>query len=408
MQQSYIHIKKYRKIILVFALVILFFPLSFSAQNKDITAARNLVLIGNINDAIIKYDKLVKNGNYNKLEKDGKPNTTIMMEYAYALALGGLYENALLYLDRAILLKANAEIYFYSAQVLSLMGYADLASEFWKEGGTVSKPQWLGNEYLSLQQKFAHKEPAIINHDHDSIAYKRANTLAAKGMYLQSIVLFQELTDKIPDLFFPYIGYSTIWESIGMYGKAAQELEKGIILMNIQKDSTLNDALSAFKNHLSDLKGKTITLSSNSLTTQATKETTIMLNGGLMIAKSFFSFNGRIGYFLVEKVRTSTSVAFNLGVSGGSGSAYFNTGLSLYKRYRFLMVGAGLNASLGKSSTFGFQWSGGFCFMNRTGKSSFDILYNQIIPIPLKDSKILNGFSIGLTYYLGTRKSNKK
>lgn len=388
-------LKKYRKIVLFFSLSIFIFPLdSFSQKKSDIEEARELLKDEKINESIIKYDELVK----------GKTKNTIpMMEYAYALALGGLYENALMYLDRAILLEADKDIYFYTAQVFALMGYNELAIEFWKNESMANQPKWIDFDYSSWQQKYAQTTKVSINRDHDSIAFKRANDLASRKMFLQSIVLFQELIDKYPKEFFPYIGYSTVWESIGMYGKAAEKLDTGIIIMKKREDATLNSAIDAFEKHLSEL-NKKARKSNSALLAVSQFKPMMMIYGGGMFSNQYSAANARVGFYLTNSLSTS----LNMGVSSDYNAAFFNLGFSVYQRLKIFMVGVGFTGQFGGTNiSYGLQTSAGFSFfLGKSKKSSMDILYDLTIQFP--DANLIHGVSIGQTFYLGTRKSSKK
>ena len=396
-----LEIKKCRRMILPLFLAIFIFPLSsFSQKKSDLEETRNFLKDEKINEAILKYDELIN---------DKTKNTTPMMEYAYALALGGLYENALMYLDRAILLETSMEIYFYVAQVFALMGYDTLAMEFWKYGA-IDKPKWIDFDYALWQQKYGQKKPESINRDPDSIAFKRANDLAARGMFLQSLVLFQELIDSYPDQFFPYIGYSTVWENIGMYRKAAEELEKGIKLMQERKDATLDDALYAFDKHLSEL-NKKARKSNSALLAVPQYKPMMMIYGGGMFSNRNLIANARVGFYLTN----SLSVSLNLGVSHDliNVNTYFDMGFSVYQRLKFFVVGIGLTSQFGNNSiSLGLQTSAGFSFfLGKNKKSSLDILFDMPVLFDIDtggEPRLMYGASIGQTFYLGTRKSNKK
>jgi hypothetical protein len=110
--------------------------LTFSQSQKS---ARNFVVQGKISDAIIEYALLAP-------KTSGKAE--IMLEYAYALALGGMTENALMYIDCANLLGGSADFPFYASQVLSLAGLDPLAAEFWTSAEKA--PEWIAPYYKKL------------------------------------------------------------------------------------------------------------------------------------------------------------------------------------------------------------------------------------------------------------------
>jgi len=393
-----LEIRKCRKKILLLFLALFIIPFSsFSQKKSNLEEARRLLSSGKINEAVISYDELI----------NGKiKNTTPMMEYAYALALGGFYENALMYLDRAILLEANKEIYFYASQVFGLMGYKELAEKFWRDGTKANKPKWINFDYSLLQQKYAQKTPKIINRDNDSIAFKRANDLASRRMFLQSIVLFQELIDKYPDQFFPYIGYSTVWESIGMYDKAVEKLDTGILIMKKRRDSTLDDAINAFVKHSLSLRKKARKSNPPLLAIPPFKPMMTIYGGG-MFSNQNLAANARVGFYLTNSLSTS----LNLGVLHDFDNTYFNLGFSVYQRLKIFVVGIGFTSQFGNNDiSLGLQPSAGFSFfLGKNKRSSLDILFDMPILFNSREEmRFSYGISIGQTFYLGTRKSGKK
>jgi len=105
----------------------------FGQFQKDIAIekARDFIISEKINDAIIAYSLPAKNSS----------DPSLISEYAYALALGGFYDVALIQLGRLWSIdQTSADVNYFSAQIFALMGYNELASEFWKESATSRKP----------------------------------------------------------------------------------------------------------------------------------------------------------------------------------------------------------------------------------------------------------------------------
>jgi tetratricopeptide (TPR) repeat protein len=378
--------------ILFFLIATTTVPLSLSAQqNVSQGRAREYVLQGKIQEAIVGYAQLAKTSD----------NTAVVMEYAYALARGGMFEGALMHLDRAKLLGAGNEYYFYAAQALALMGHESLAAAFRKIGDN-AVPVWLRTANLPLPRQ---SSPVFINHDSADTAYTRANMLAAKGMFLQSIVLLQELIDEYPTVYFPYLSVSIAMENLNLLDKAAELLEKSITLINetlkYKKDEELKDALTAFTSHLDGLKQQA-TAQSNQSTFEKLKEKyrpQTMLYAGGMYSNSFFSFNSRFGVFIAD----SWNAAADLGISGGSGSTYVNLGLSVYDRWKFLIAGLGFSGQFGESSSFNLRGTFGLSFFNRRKSRSFDVFFTYDTPL-VEGAKTIYGISIGRSLYFGKRK----
>lgn len=107
--------------------------------------ARDYVLSGKINEAIVTYASPAKNSN----------DPVWIAEYAYALALGGIYDAALIQLDRLWLIEqVPADVHYFSAQIFALMGYDNLAGEFWKESAQNRTPFWITSKSQVLLQQY--------------------------------------------------------------------------------------------------------------------------------------------------------------------------------------------------------------------------------------------------------------
>ncbi|MDR1348795.1 MAG: DUF4142 domain-containing protein [Prevotellaceae bacterium] len=385
------------KNILFLFIVMVIIPFSLSAQ-KSITQkqAQAFILQEKTQEAVIAYAQLTTKE---------PANTTILMEYAYALARGGMFEGTLMHLDRAKLLGAGNEYYFYAAHTLALMGRKDMADAFFETGVNYT-PAWLSTANPALPRVSA---PVIINSDSDDSTYERANTLAAKGMFLQSLVLLQELTDKYPDVYFPYLSGSIIFENLNLHGKAAELLEKSIARMNetlkhsedAELKADLTDALPAFTSHLDRLMRQTPVQGKQSIFRKLREKynpKTMLYIGG-MYSNSFFSFNSRFGVFIAD----SWNAAADLGISGGSGATYVNLGLSVYERWKFLVGGIGLSGQFGKSTSLNVRFTSGLSFFNKKKNRSTDIFLTTDVPLR-KDAKTTYGISIGRSFYFGKRK----
>ena len=384
-----IHIKK-----IIFFLFLIFLSCSaFSQPKVTQQQAQNFLVQDNINKAVAVYAQLAA---------QEPMNTAILQEYAYALALAGLPEIAIMYLDKVNLLGGDKHYVFFVVQTLRVMGYGKLASGFW-DAATGEVPSWILPYYQSLRRK--HQQAVRINrNDNLYMAFTRADTLAANGMWVQTMVLLQDIIDASGS-FFPYISRSILWEKMGKFSMAAQDLEKGIAIIkkDFRTDTFLQSSLPAFEAHRNMLnekqKAKETTTSATVIADLKEKyQLRNMLYVGGMYSKSFVSFNSRVGVF----TQNSFSAALDCGVSGSSDVTYFNIGASGYERYKFLVGGAGFNWQFGGGSVFNFRLTGGLSIPNKTRSCSTDIFITADIPFSDGASTTF-GISFGRTFYFGKR-----
>jgi tetratricopeptide (TPR) repeat protein len=367
---------------------------SFAQQQST---ARELVKAERIGKAVAEYAQLAATS---------PDNAEIQMEYAYALALSGLCENALMYLDKANRQGADRKtLSFYVAQVFSLMGHPDMAAGFWKPTDN-TPPQWLVADYILLLRNYTVAQ-TMIRDIPDSV-FVRANALAAKGQYFQSLVLFRELEQLFPDNYLPYAGSSLVWEKTGKREIAAQKLDTCIVRMNkmLQEDSlsredvaVLTNALPAFHEHLRKLQSKK--LSSVPLKgSLANPRYTAYANG--ILSSTIKSLNIGGGWFLSK----TSNLSGNLGLSGSGGATFFNIGGTYYSRENSWVFGHGLNLQFGGGSTVcNYSGSIGYSIFNDTKSRSTDIFLicgYPVVPWDLKQFMV--GISIGQSLYFGKRK----
>ena len=137
--------------------LLLIVPSVTSAGNDPlpIKSIRELVLQENFSAAVSEYaflidDKIESIGRHKGAEYD------LLAEYAYALALNGIYDGALMNLDRALALGQNelktkeeltkneGLLRFYVCQVYLLMDYPNIAAVF--NSKEVTQPIWITKE----------------------------------------------------------------------------------------------------------------------------------------------------------------------------------------------------------------------------------------------------------------------
>jgi tetratricopeptide (TPR) repeat protein len=386
---------RYKQLYLIPCLLALFPLLSFAANQKQ-EQAREYVKTERITEAIALYSQLATTMS---------DNPDISMEYAYALALSGLHENALMYLDKASRQGADKKMLsFYAAQVFSLAGHHDIAVGFWQPVEN-RPPSWIAADYILLLDYAA---PQIIGGDAPDSTLVRANTLAAKGMYFQSLVLFRELELSFPDSYLPYAGSSLVWEKTGKREIAAQKLDTCIVLMNksLREDSlsredmaALVEALPAFNAHLKKLKSQNL-LSTPASASSSKPKYIVHANG--MLSSTINSLNIGGGWFRSE----TTNFSANLGLSGNNGATFFTLGASVYSRQNSWVSGYGFNMQFGSgNSVFNYSGSIGYSIFNNAKSRSTDISLIYGFPVtPWNLKQFMVGISIGQSLYFGKRK----
>jgi tetratricopeptide (TPR) repeat protein len=369
---------------------------SNSSSSSPREIARNLINADKINKSISAYAKLVEVDSLNSL---------LLAEDAYALALGGVYDAALYRLDRSWSLGVkSSDVNFFTAQVFALMGYKDLADEFWKESIKNKKPKWISSNYNILLEKYKRKNQSTIKPTREELItkFKLANALAAQDMYFQSIALFQELTYYYPNEYLPYIGYSITLEKTGALSQSAKNIEKAISLIGnnpeekvkkevlIQRLKTINYRTSRLPE--SFLPGLNLPQNDNRAQT--------MLYAGGMIAPSLTNLNLKMGYF----ISGSSNASIDFGFTSRNEVPYTNLGLSIYTRSKSFVTGAGLLVNSGAGSTLAYlKLSVGISIMNKKRTSSFDTFLD--VNQGLKKGSINTwGLSVGTSLYFGKRK----
>jgi tetratricopeptide (TPR) repeat protein len=360
--------------------------------------ARVLVLTENINSAVAIYAQLCAKDSTNAL---------LNSEYAYALALDGIYDAAMVRLDRIWSGKTdNKEVNYFASQVFALMGYDQLAGEFWKESENKNAPAWISSKAPELLQK--HKrvlpKPTVLNRDELVTRFKHANRLTAQNFTLQSIGSFEEIVNQYPNEYLPYAGYSIALEKAGLLEKSAQTIETALHIVGDnpeQKDTKqfLDQRLVLIRNKInSQPQNPTPTVSS--LKGPENKNPQMIAYAGGFISSAYTSFNARIGQFLTKSAYTS----LDLGLTSSGSKLYTNIGLSVYNRERVFVEGFGLTGTIGNGvKTLYAKISVGLSFMNKKQTSSLDIFLDGRMPIT-KGGVTTVGLSVGQSIYFGKRK----
>jgi hypothetical protein len=358
----------------------------------SLETARALVITGNFDDAALAYARLVATDS---------TDAVINAEFAYVLALEGLYDAALIRLDRIRLTHTDPEADYFAHEVITLMGYDRLADEVVQ--GT--SPAWILQKGPEFREKFrraaadAVNTPEMLNE-----RFRQANRLTARNAVLRSLVSFEDLIRQAPEEYLLYAGYSIALEKAGKPGLAAGALERGLVLLKQQPGQENNVAI--LEKRLATLKQsgtagmKSPIGNPGAAASGETFSPRMMAYAGGFASSQYISVNGRVGSFFS---RTSYAT-FDFGMTSVSGSALTNLGFTVFDRQKIMVLGVGMTGSFGEgSSLFYGKVSMGPSFMNKKGTASFDIFLDGKIPLK-KGVSTQMGLSIGRSIYFGKRK----
>ncbi len=370
-----------------------------SGPVSSIDKARNYILTENINEAIAAYGKLIKTN---------VTDPVLLAEDAYSLALAGIYDAALMRLDRCRSLGAiSPEINFFTSQVFALMGYNDLANEYWKATDINKAPGWIFSKSVVLLQKYKCKSPVSSTKSRDELIanFKHANELASQNQYFQSVALFHDIVSIYPNEYLPYVGYSITLEKTGAFEKSAQTIEKAISLIGTSaedqsKKQLLEKRLATIRQNMTLLPSPYSAPAIKAPKIQDVASPQMMAYAGGMMAPSYLSMNGRIGYFISE----SSNASFDVGILKNAEYSSTNLGLSVYNQKNGFVSGAGLLLSAANgTTTFALKISVGYSKMNKNRSSSFNI-FLDVNRTLAKESYTTASLSIGRSFYFGKRK----
>jgi len=278
-------------------------------------------------------------------------NNTLIAEYAYALALSGIYDAALINLDHIKRPTNEQEVNYFTAQVFALMGYDDIANEFWKPSDN-NIPAWIALNTAQLLEKYKNKLPKLKKTSNEELKakFKRANELAAYHSYFQSIALFHQIIDLVPNEYLPYAGYSIPLEKIGALEASARSVEKAISLVGDHLQAA--EKRQFLQHRLETIEARKAETIRNGPASEITKKLDanhpqMIAFAGASAAPSLTTLNFRIGYYLANQ----TNAAFNFGVSNTPGGSSVSLGLTAYCSIRSFVYGAGVQySSAGYSS----------------------------------------------------------
>ncbi len=194
-------------------------------NGPSLDAARAYIISEDFNKAVSTYAVL--------LQKDSA-STSLNAEYAYALALNGIYDAALARLDRVWTPNSGStDVNFFTSQVFALMGYDMLAVEFGNKIAAGSTPAWISSAAPGFLKNYSDRMPGDnMSADGDVVAdFKSANRLTAQNYNLMSIAIFEGIITAYPGEYLPYVGSSIALEKAGLNEKSAQTIEQALAIL---------------------------------------------------------------------------------------------------------------------------------------------------------------------------------
>jgi|GEM_PF-562666 len=375
---------------------------SISLQN-----ARNLLLNDQPDQAVAVYAQLYANDT---------ANVQLTSEYAYALALNGLYDASTMYLDRLRSIgTSDTEVLFFASQVFALMQNYDVAGELWKKSDSDNVPKWIAAKAPYLLQKHTGK-----TNEKDPLSkkvlvsdFKRANNMASQYSYYQSMALFDKITTQYPGEYLPFVGYGIVLSKLGFYQLSADKLDKAAALLKAKPDATSQNMLASLNTQIETvnkqiaLQNKMKNDKSQFVENTQAYHPQFLAYGGVTVGSSMVSCSFRFGYFIANQM----NISFDGGLTSFTGSAdnstNYNFGLTTYARYHVLMAGVGLVAAIPQSGSAAYYYKGsiGVSFMHK--RSSLDIFLDMKYKIKLKETDAdysIFSISVGQSIYFGNRK----
>lgn len=361
-------------------------------------AARAYIISEDFSNAVVAYGNLV--------QKDSA-NVLLNAEYAYALALNGIYDAALARLDRIWTSNyGSSDVNFYASQVFALMGYDMLAVEFGKKIAAGSVPAWISSAAFEFLDKYSDRMPGDNMSENGDVVidFQRANRLTAQNYILMSIAMFEGIITRYPDEYLPYVGSSIALEKALMYEKSAQSMEQALAILGNSAEN--QEARQELENRLAEIKIKHAAgakISNAKLPPAASpdaKGRRMLAYAGGMLSSSYISLTGRFGTF----ISGAGSISADLGVTRSGGGTSLTIGAMNFFRQKIFAGGYGLGVGFGGgSTTFNLKLSVGFSIMNKNNNASWDIFFDGQQPLGAEGSATTVGLSIGRSVYFGSR-----
>ena len=121
----------------------------------NINKARMMLLSGDIKGAVSTYAQLAA---------ADSNNITLASEFAYALGINGIYDAALMRLDKIWQHNAqNQEVRYFTAQLFNLLGHEQLSSAIRGNPDHLYAPAWISSNAASLNSTYKTKKKITGN-----------------------------------------------------------------------------------------------------------------------------------------------------------------------------------------------------------------------------------------------------
>lgn len=365
--------------------------------NMAVDKARDYIIAGRIQEAIASYAQMIARDSM---------NAVLLAEGAYALALGGIYDAAMMRLDHSWSVGANApEVNYFMAQVFLLMGYEDLSRAYWIPSAKYFPPEWIARSAATLLQKYKRDltKPDVFTKDELVAAFRTANLLASNNQNFQSILVFRKIIDFYSTNYLPLLGYSIVLEKTGAISLSAQSTERALSAIGTKPEDAGNRQILEQRATALQMAATRSSMDMPGITQRNAQKPNpgmLMIYAGGMAGPEYANINGKFGYV----TSGSSNVSIDFGVSSSSGNTSFNLGFSGYYRLRSLVSGVGfLLITDNQSTSVSTKISVGISKLNKKRTSSFDLFFDINAGLS-KGSITTFGISVGKTIYFGKRK----
>ena len=382
----------------------------FAQRVKAADAGRTVLLSGDIDSALDIYAQA--------LNKNTKPETRL--DYAYVLALHGLYDVSAVYLDEARQLGADPRlVVWYASRIVRLMGYPKLAEDM------ASSPHklalWLDPQADRLQERFGRAAPehqTPLSGELVQRRYKAAKEHVTQRRPYQGMFSLLEVMAATYGHPAPRMAYSMALEKAGLYHAESVQMERVVEDTQSRKPRANVETLLNRRNRLQTLHAT----STNPTAPKKGRQTTLLFFGGRYFAADGIASGGAsarlsivgsernnggidIGYNYTS-VRDPISgdkiesTSFTLGVTGRNLTKNSNEKFQFFYSY-------GVRATFAEPFQAGYSAGIGFS-LRLSERMSLDLAseltLNQIIDAEINADPTF-GMTVvtGITTYFGSR-----
>lgn len=381
----------------VFLCVVFSFSHAMGRTTQGLEEARRAVLEGKPAQAVVLYASLAKN----------TAGASLRAEYAYALALSGFVEPALIQLDFARQTHENApEVWFFASRIFRILGQTSLAEELWPAIRKKEEiPKWIRGSADEVEQSAADKvafSPKAFD-GKAAVQFLRANQKLSQGFHFQSVMAFQKMIEKYPGDYLARTAYSIALEKIHAYRLAAEEAKKAQDLAPTKEDRLmLAGRITAIQES-----AKNLYLQGERQHAEAKlsprKKRWLAYGGGQVTSVeggSASSLNFRLGKFFTERWDAAMDLGVNSmpGTSGAEGTSTTTFGFST-RFYKPLKGRKPMDFVFGGRAVFA-SGDHGFSFSPGLSQETSNGALEAFLDVGTGVLKGV-GLSLGYTFYFG-------